>query len=291
MGLLDCDLAALGGKMLRLVQIFVAAALLLFSLQANHATADTLDNIKAKGELVVGSKEDYPPYGSAAADGQIVGIEPDLAADLAKRLGVKLRIVPVTSSNRIAMLQEGKIDLILATMSITEEREKVVGFAAPPYYAAGISGLADAKLNLQSEADLKGKSVCAIKGNFFNKDLQSLYVQKDLMLFGEVKDALQALTQGQCAVFVFDDTLMRSIKKQDPEKWKNYDLVEFTEVDPLPWGIAVKLEDRTSAFAKFISATILEWHKSGMLAELEKKWLGTNTRWVVGIREKYKSRL
>ncbi len=276
--------------MFKSIRVSIGAALLCFSVQANQATADTLASIKAKGELVVGTKADYPPYGSAS-DGKLVGIEPDLAEDLAKRLGVKLRLEPVTSSNRMQLLQEGKIDLILATMAITPEREKVVAFATPAYYAAGIAALADVKANLQSEADLKGKDVCAVNGNFFNKDLQSLYVQKELVIVNDAQEAQQALTKGRCLAFVFDETLMRSLKKQDPEKWKYYDLVEFTEIDPLPWGIAMRLEDKSSAFGKLISSAVSDWHKSGTLAELEKKWLGSNTRWVVGIREKYKSRL
>jgi polar amino acid transport system substrate-binding protein len=276
--------------MFRLARTFVSLAALGLAMLTSPASADTLANIKAKGELVVGTKADYPPYGFKDEAGKIIGIEPDLAADLAKRLGVKLRIEPVTSSTRIQMLQEGKIDLILATLAITEERAKIVGFIDPPYYAGGIAGLADPKAGIHSEADLKGKSVCAIKGNFFNNDLQSLYVQKDLVIFNEVQEAELALTQGRCVIFVFDETLMLSLKKYEAEKWKNYDLVEFTEVDPLPWGIAVRSEDRMSAFGKFISSAVLDWHKSGALVDLEKKWLGNNTRWVIGIREKFKNR-
>ncbi len=105
------------------------------------ARADTLADIKAKGELVVGTKADYPPYGFRDKSGQLVGIEPELAADIAKRLGVKVRIEPVQSSNRIQFLQQGKIDLMIATMNITDERKKAVGIVEPAYYASGIAGL------------------------------------------------------------------------------------------------------------------------------------------------------
>ncbi|MGO8954651.1 MAG: transporter substrate-binding domain-containing protein [Rhodomicrobium sp.] len=254
------------------------------------ARADTLADIRAKGEIVVGTKADYPPYGFKNETSQIVGIEPDLAADLAKRIGVKLRIVPVLSSNRMQLLQEGKIDLMIATLSITEERRQIVGIIDPAYYAAGIAGLADPKAGIESETDLKGKSVCAIKGNFFNDDLRTLYMQKDPLIFDSVPAAEEALTQGRCVIFVFDETLMLSKKKYEAEKWKNYALVQFTEVDPLPWGIAVKLEDRKSAYGKLISAAIVDWHRTGLLVDLEKKWLGANTRWILGVREKYKVR-
>lgn len=254
------------------------------------AIADTLANIKAKGEIVVGTKSDYPPYGFKDNAGQIIGIEPDLAADLAKRLGVKLRMVPVVASNRFQMLQEGKVDLLIATLGITDERRTIVTLIDPAYYASGTAGLARPQAGIRSEADLKGKSVCAIKGNFFNKDLQELYVQKELVIVKEVPAAEQALLQGLCTIFVYDDTLLRALKKYEAQKWQDYELVEFAEVDPLPWGIAIKLDDRGSAYAKFISAAVTDWHASGWLGDVEKAWLGSNTPWVIGVHQKYKQR-
>ena len=68
-----------------------------------------VDDIKKRGTLIVGVKADYKPYGFRDPSGAIVGIEPDLAADVAKRLGVKLEFVPVAAANRIEFLQQGKI--------------------------------------------------------------------------------------------------------------------------------------------------------------------------------------
>ena len=276
--------------MIRLVRSFVLLTVSGLAMLARPAFADTLADIKVKGEIVIGTKSDYPPYGFKDSNGQVVGIEPVLAADLAKRIGVKVRIVPVLSSNRFQMLQEGKIDLLIATLGITEERRTIVTFIDPPYYASGIAGLALPKAGIRSEADLKGKSVCAIKGNFFNNDLQTLYVQKELVTVKDVPEAEQALLQGRCVMFVFDDTLLRSLKKYDAQKWQDYVLVDFTEVDPLPWGIAIKLNDRMTDYAKLISAAVIDWHTSGWLVDVEKTWLGANTPWVIGVHQKYKRR-
>ena len=71
-----------------------AAGVVLGMLSATAATADALDDIKKKGVLVVGTKADYRPFGYLDPSGKIVGLEPDLAADVAKRLGVKLELVP-----------------------------------------------------------------------------------------------------------------------------------------------------------------------------------------------------
>jgi polar amino acid transport system substrate-binding protein len=108
---------------------YVAGLVCIFNVSA--AIAGSMEDIKAKGELAVGVKADYPPYGFRNQNGQIIGLEPDLAADLAKRLGVSLKLVAVLSSNRIEFLQSGKIDLIIATLSITEERRKEGIYRSP----------------------------------------------------------------------------------------------------------------------------------------------------------------
>ena len=119
-----------------------AAGVVLGMLSATAASADVLDDIKKKGVLVVGTKADYRPFGFLDPSGKIVGFEPDLAADVAKRLGVKLELVPVVASNRIQFLQQGKIDLMIATMSDTPERRKIVDIIEPNYYGSGTNILA-----------------------------------------------------------------------------------------------------------------------------------------------------
>src|SRR5947208_15391797 len=99
--------------------------------------AQTLDKIKQRGVLVVGTKADYKPFRFRDTSGAIVGFEPDLARDVAAQLGVRLELEPVVSSNRVQFVQQGEIDLMLPTMNVTQERRQTVGIIDPPYYAAG----------------------------------------------------------------------------------------------------------------------------------------------------------
>src|SRR5947199_10767120 len=115
----------------------VASAVLLGVFGARAANADVLEDVKKKGVLVVGTKGDYRPFGYLDPSGKIIGFEPDLAADVAKRLSVKLELIPVVASNRIQFLQQGKIDLMIATMSDTPERSKTVDIVEHDYYASG----------------------------------------------------------------------------------------------------------------------------------------------------------
>jgi polar amino acid transport system substrate-binding protein len=250
------------------------------------ALADTLDDIKAKGTLTAGVKADYPPYGYRDSSGAIIGLEPDLAADAAKRLGVKLELVPVAASNRMQFVQQGKIDLMIATMAINDERRKAVGIVEPPYYASGVAILVNKKANVKSAADLKGKAICAIQGSFYNSRIQSEFTGQNLVAFKGVPENEQALLNGQCTGFVYDDTLLIYKKRSETEKWADFEVVALTEFQPQPWGVAVKLEDKDGAWGKFMSAALTDWLKSGTLLSLEKKWLGQNTKWLEDATEK-----
>lgn len=271
-------------------QFALMAAALVVALAAlsSPAAADQLAEIKQKGTLVVGVKTDYPPWGMRDASGNIVGMEPEMAADVAKRLGVKLELVSVVSSNRMQFLQQGKIDLMIATMSDTAERRKVVGIIDPVYYASGVAILANTKAAIKNAADLKGKPVCALQGAFYNNDLQSKYTGQDLVAFKGVPEAEQALLDGRCVGFVYDDVVLVWKKAQDAAKWANFEVVQLNEWTPVPWGIAVKIEELQGPWGKFMSETVADWLKSGKLVELEKKWVGGNTAWLTEATAKAK---
>ena len=133
------------------------AAVIGAALAAAPAAAQTLEKIKQRGVLVVGSKADYKPFGFRDPSGAIVGFEPDIAKLVADKLGVKLEIEPVVSSNRMQFLQQGKIDLMIATMNDKPDRRQIVGIIDPLYYASGVNVLANKKAGLKTWEQLKGQ--------------------------------------------------------------------------------------------------------------------------------------
>ena len=259
----------------------VASLLLLGALGITAAKADELQDIKKKGVLVVGSKADYRPFGYLDPSGKIVGFEPDLAADVAKRLGVKLELVPVVASNRIQFLQQGKIDLMIATMSDTPERRKIVDIVQPDYYASGTNVMAKKSENLKSWDQLKGKKVCLIQGSFYNKELQEKYGIEGVAFPGTA-EAYSALRNGNCVAFAYDDTAIQG-ELQKPE-WSDYDM-PLDSILIQPWGLAVKLGEKD--FADFMSNVVKDWHKSGMIIELEKKYHIKPTKFAQEMHQKY----
>ncbi|HSL99065.1 MAG TPA: transporter substrate-binding domain-containing protein, partial [Candidatus Limnocylindria bacterium] len=92
--------------------------------------ADRLDSVKAKGVLVAGVKDSLPPFGYIDQKTRtIVGYDIDFVHAIAKKLGVKVELKPVTSATRMPQLQEGNIDIIAATMTKNAERAKVIDFS------------------------------------------------------------------------------------------------------------------------------------------------------------------
>ena len=235
---------------------------------AAGASAQTLDKIKSRGVLVVGTKADYKPFGFRDPSGAIVGFEPDIGKEVADKLGVKLELEPVVSSNRMQFLQQGKIDLMIATMNDKPDRRQVVGIIDPLYYASGVNVLASRKAALKTWEQLKGQKVCGIQGAWYNKPVAEKY-GADIVAFKGQAEAETALMQGNCIAWVYDDTAFA--ERLADAKWKDYEMPLETILEE-PWGVAVKLEEREGPWGQFVAKALDDMHRSGRMIELEKKW-------------------
>jgi len=239
-------------------------AVLATTAMASAASADAIDDIRKRGKLIVGVKADYAPYGFLNSDGKIVGLEPDLAQDVADVLGVSLELVPVVSSNRMQFLEQGKIDLMIATMTDTQERRGVVDIIDPNHYSSGTNILT--KGDFAKWEDLKGAPVCGIQGAFYNRKTSEEF-GAEIVAFKGTAEALTALQQNRCVAFVYDDAFIVSrLAEADWEGWK----MPLPTIDDAPWGVAVaKGQD---AFAALMSGMVVKWHLSGRIIELEKEY-------------------
>ena len=254
---------------------------------ASPASAQSsLDKIKERGVLVVGTKADYKPFGFRDPNGAIVGFEPDLAKGIADKLGVKLQLEPVISSNRMQFLEQGKIDLMIATMSDKPDRRKIVGILEPSYYASGVNVLANKKANLKSWEQLKGQKVCAIQGAWYNKPVAEKY-GAEIVAFKGQAEAETALQQGNCIGWVYDDTAFAE-RLADPN-WAGFEMPLNTIMEE-PWGIAVRLNERDGPWGQFVSKQIEEWHRTGKLIDLEKKWNIPASPFLKKMHEQYKAK-
>jgi polar amino acid transport system substrate-binding protein len=251
------------------------------ALTATAARADELSDIKAKGVITIGIKADYPPFGFLSPSGDNIGIEPDLGRDLAQRLGVKAQFVVVVGSNRMQFLNQGKIDIIIATMSDTPEREKIIDIVHPDYYASGYNLMLAKTVPVTSWSQLKGEPICGIQSSYYNKAVAEKY-GAEIVAFTGTAEALAALRQGRCNGFLYDDTAIEG-KISTPE-WSGYGM-PLPSQDDKPWGMGIKQGE--PAFDAFLSQTVIAWDKSGLIISLEKKYGAKPSVFAAAMHKKY----
>lgn len=242
----------------------LGAASLAFCTVAN---ADVLDDIKKRGKLVVGVKADYKPFGFRDPSGKIIGVEPDLAGEVAKKLGVELELIPVVSANRMEFLNQGKIDLMIATMSDNAARRKVVQVIEPLYYSDAVNVLQKKGTPIKAWEDLKDKKLCGTTGAFYNKDITQKYGPEIISFDGSEKPLL-ALKNGDCVGYVYDQTFIGG--KLSEDEWKAGFEMVLPGMMETPWAMAIKPGE--TALQKIMEDLTKDWMKSGKIVELEKKW-------------------
>ncbi|PCI88769.1 MAG: ABC transporter substrate-binding protein [Hyphomicrobiales bacterium] len=253
----------------------IAGTLAMLSILVSSTSAYAIEcnntvwnKIQANGKIVVGVKADTKPWGYRSSDGKLIGMEIDLAQEVADTLGVELELVAVQSSNRMQFLEVGKIDLMIATMSDRLDRRKIVGVVGPNYYSSGTNIMAPKALKITSWNDLNGKPVCGKQGTFYNKIIEERY-GADVIAFGGNAEAKQALRDKKCIAWVYDDSVIAGDLLSG--NFDDYEMPLASE-DDNPWGIAVPIEERNCVFGRFISGMQFNWHQTGDLIKLEEKW-------------------
>ena len=257
------------------------------------ASADTLDDIIARGKLVAGVKADYAPWGMRDTDGNLVGMEIDMVRDFARRIGekagktIEVELVAVVASNRMQFLEQGKIDVMIATMSDKPERREVVGIVQPNYYSSGVAILAHKDSGIDGWDSIKDKKICGIQGAWYNKE-HAAKNGAEVVAFKGVPEVEAAVLDGRCEGWIYDDSAFIPRKVNEPEKWADFSIATPV-VDDVPWGAAVRKEELKDPIGLALSEAIIDWHKSGLLIELEKKWGIPPTAWLADMHEKCKA--
>lgn len=261
----------------------LALALTASGAYAAQCTNKTWKKVMERGKVVVGVKADYKPWGFRSSDGKLVGMEIDIAQAAADAMGVELELTPVQSSNRMQFLDQGKVDMFVATMSDRPDRRKIVGIVQPNYYTSGTNIMAPKALSFKKWEDLKGKPVCGKQGAFYNKVVTERYGVKIVAFTGNA-EAKQALRDKKCVAWVYDDSSIGSDLASG--NFNDFEMPLKSE-DDNPWGLAVPLEERNCIFGNFMSGLVFNMLQSGKLIELEKKWNIQPTQFLADKKEKY----
>lgn len=249
-----------------ILAILVLAAAGAFWFLTSPGAGGTVAQIKQRGTLVVGVREDVAPFSKRNSDGDLIGFEPDLARDLAKRLGVELELKAVEPEAQFEALQSGEVDLVLAAATREPELADTVHLVEPAYYAGGANVLVRVGSGLNEWEDLEGRPVCAVQGAGFNQRVSDRFGAR-VVVFRDTGEALQAFDTGECGALLSDESWLISLLVQ-PD-YADYDM-PLSHIEGHHWHPAMRRGQ--PHLRKFIKRAVEDWHSSGKILELERTW-------------------
>jgi polar amino acid transport system substrate-binding protein len=244
---------------------FAAAAALM--LVATSALAGRIEDIKARGYVRIGVSLGGEPVGFRNASNEPVGYDVDVAKQLAAKLGVPVRFSDVSSDARISMLMSKQLDLVVANVSITPKRARVVDFSIP-YNLAGLRVIVQKSAHIRTLADLNGKRVVVGRGTTADAFLKQSAPQAQFVYTDNfAPDGVLLLQQKRVDAGIEDSSLLDYLAS------KNDQLETLpTMYGNTPIGIAMAKGD--PALLKFVNGFVTDYIKSGAYAANYRKWWG-----------------
>ncbi|MDR2789765.1 MAG: transporter substrate-binding domain-containing protein [Campylobacteraceae bacterium] len=229
-----------------------------------------VQNILDRGAFLVGVKTDVPKFGYQNPSNDIIdGFEIDIAKAVAKKiLGEEggIELIPVTIKTREDALERGEVDVVIATFSITEERQSLYDFS-DAYYTDGVALMVKNGSNIKSFNDLDGKSVGIIYDATSKAILQEKARNSDIKIkffsFRTYSEVKSALNSGMIDCFSADKSILLGYQT------KNTVILDDI-LSEERYGIASKKGD--AALAKIINDAVNELKTSGELDKMAKKW-------------------
>lgn len=165
----------------------------------------TVDEIKESGKIKIGVFSDKNPFGYVDENGEYQGYDIYLAQRIAEDLGVDVEYVATEAANRVEYLQSGKVDIILANFTVTDERAEQVDFALP-YMKVALGVVSPDKALITDAEDLKGKTLIVTKGTTAETYFSENYPDVNLLKFDQYTEAYNALLDGRGDAFSTDNT-------------------------------------------------------------------------------------
>ena len=233
--------------------------------------APVLDRILEKGELVVGTAGSMPPLNMTTKEGEIIGLEADLAGAISAGMGVKLRLEAMPFSELLGALEAGKIDMILSGMTMTPGRNLKVAFVGP-YYISGKAFLTKnkkiASAKHTSEIDSPDNTLVALKGSTSQHFVEGVLPKAKLVTTKDYDEAVKMVLQDKVTALVADYPICVVSVFRYPDKGLASVMTPFTYE---PIGIALPANDPllVNWMQNFLNAI----EDSGQLKQLKDHWL------------------
>jgi polar amino acid transport system substrate-binding protein len=267
-------------KKFHLVSLSVIVSLI-FCASTIAAPTSTLDEVKKRGVVRIGSGTTVPPMNYIDENGLWTGFDIDLGDAIAKKLGVKVERVNVNNKTRVAFLATGRIDLTISSMSHTKSRDEQIDYAEPPYLWSGKIFYAK-KGSFKDPKELGGKRIAVVQGSnayiAAPQYLAELTDKKPIMMsFQTNSECFMALKQGKVDAFTQDTPIIAGVAGSEG--------VDYEAVGPIYspglYGIGVPPND--SKWRDEISFVLQDLLKDGTYEKIYLKWFGPDGKFPLPI--------
>jgi ABC-type amino acid transport substrate-binding protein len=239
--------------------------------------ASSLDDIRVRGLIRVGVKTDAPPFGSLDEGGRHVGFEIELARFFARVLfddDNRGQLVPVTTKTRFEALQTGRVDLLIATVTATEERQRLAELSDPYFISASLL-LVTQESRLEGLSDAAEQRVAVVKGSVQERDVAELQSRAMLIAVGSVTEGAQAVKSGQADAFVYDDVVVLKLAQHDAAL-----RVTGTPIRPRPYVIAARKGD--TGVIRWVNGWLAKMRRDGSYGRMWRRYFGAFESHLIG---------
>ena len=206
------------------------------------AAGTTMEKISKAGTIKIGTKFDQPLFGQKGLDGKPVGFDVEIGKLIAAKLGIaadKIEWVETVSANREPFIEQGRVDIVVATYTINDKRKQVVSFAGP-YYQAGQALMVNKdNNNIKKPEDVKGKKVCSVTGSTPAATIVEKY-GAELVPAATYSACLEPLRNKQVEAITTDNVILAGFVNKEPDAFKLASDETFTKE---PYGIGLKKDD------------------------------------------------
>jgi len=226
--------------------------------------------IQEKGSVTIGVKYDVPPFGFENPEtGDVEGFDVDMGRYIASKLGVEPNFVEAISDNRIPFLQDGTVDLILSTMTITTDRDADIDFSRP-YFIANGRILVPEDSDIAGIDDLAGKKVCTAIGSTYEATIKEQAPDADLKTVDAYSDCLTLLQNGQVDAVSTDNVILTGMIIQSGEDFPLKLVGENLTTEP--YGVG--MPNNSTELKEFIDQTIEQSFDDGTWQQIYDTWVG-----------------
>lgn len=283
------QLAFLGGVQLLCAPIFVSTfSLTAFELAALELTAQAaeLSEIQDRGYITIGVKNNRAPLGFIDSEGNLTGFEIDIAERLAETLlgdRTAVRLIPVANVNRLNALIDGEVDIVIAALTITEARRRLINYS-DPYYLDGAAFITQ-NSDLQTLRDLNLANIAVLEGSSTIPQVQYILPGASLLTVSSYQDAQTLLNQGAADAFAGDVSVLAGwlnrasnteTSPSIPQRAEAFDASSYRLLPSIisaePLAIAIPKGTRYNPLTEEINQALRQWYAEGWLQERAAFW-------------------